>query len=304
MTKFTKKKIKLKRKKNNKKTLNCSANSKNKFTCYSKKSLEVLRQQWNTRHPDKKISSENPRSIWSSLKRFLGDTCATEACWMRQKFMENGITNEMLNYTFAPAAPKSWETNPNTWLTSVDISKVMKQYERKHPSFLFIGPSPIDYDARESDGSFVWEELATFNLKKEIKRGKKKIGVIFNTDDHTKSGAHWISLFINIETGEMNFFDSVGDKAPNYVKKICNTIKDQASELNKSGEGIKLPEFKFDETHPHEHQQENTECGIYSLYFISNMITKNNFSFFKTKVVDDEDMEKFRNVFFNKPGTV
>ena len=275
------------------KKLKCSANKKN-YTCYSNRSLELMKNKWNIRHPDMKISSEKPRDIWYSFKKYLSSTCESEACWMRQNFMKNGLNQELLNYTFAPFAPKSWKKNPNTWLTSVDISKVMKQYEARYSDFRFIGPSPIDYDAEESDGKKVWEELAYFDINKQIKTGKKKIGVIFNTDDHTKSGAHWISLFINIETGEMNFFDSVGDKAPSNVVKFCNMIKKQASESN-----YKLPEFKFDEIHPHGHQKKDTECGIYSLYYIVNMIQKNNFLFFKKKVISDDEMEKFRNFFFN-----
>ena len=100
---------------------------------------------------------------------------------------------------------------------------------------------------------------------------------------------------ISLETGEMNYFDSVGDKAPDNVKKFCNMVKKQAEESS-----YNLPEFKFDEIYPHEHQQKDTECGIYSLYYIVNMIQKNNFLFFKTKVIKDDEMEKFRDYFFNK----
>ena len=32
-----------------------------------------------------------------------------------------------------------------------------------------------------------------------MKRGKTKIGIIFNTDPHDKPGQHWISMFINIK---------------------------------------------------------------------------------------------------------
>jgi hypothetical protein len=38
-----------------------------------------------------------------------------------------------------------------------------------------------------------------FNLNQQLKDGKTKIGVIFNTDPHTKDGSHWVSLFINIK---------------------------------------------------------------------------------------------------------
>mgnify|MGYP001420840584 CR=1 FL=1 len=281
------------RKKQKNKKLNCSGNKKS-YTCYSANSLNHMKKRWNSRHPDSKILTEKPKEIWSSFKKYLRDSCETEACWMRQNFMKDGLTKELLNYTFAPFAPSSWVKNPNTWLTSVDISKVMKQYENRYPKFNFIGPSPIDYDALDENNERVWDELYDFDVDKQIKKGKYKIGIVFNTDDHTKSGAHWISLFINLKTGEMDYFDSVGDKAPSNVKKFCNMVKKQAKKSNHE-----LPEFVFDEIYPNSHQKKDTECGIYSLYFIKNMIEKNNFDFFKHKKIKDDDMEKFRDYFFN-----
>ena len=283
-------------KKNKKKTLkklNCSGNKKG-FSCYSSDALQYMKKRWNTRHPDNKILKDKPKEIWDMFKKNLNNSCESEACWLRQNFMKGGLTKELLNYTFAPFAPLSWYKNPNTWLTSVDISKVMKQYENKYPDFSFIGPSPIDYDALDENKERVWDELYNFDVDKNIQKGKKKIGIIFNTDTHDKSGAHWISLFINLETGKMNFFDSVGDKAPSNVKKFCNMVKKQGEKSL-----YELPEFEFEEGYPTVHQKKNTECGIYSLFFIKNMIEKNNFEFFKKEKIKDDDMEKFRNYFFN-----
>lgn len=269
----------------------------NSYTCYTAESLKHLRDNWNKRHPDHKILTDNSKEIWEELKRNMANTCNTEACWMRQQFMKKGLNSELLNYTFAPSAPKSWITNPNTWLSSTDLSKVMKQYERKHDTFDFIGPSPIDYDAVDSYGDRVWEELYSFDPMKQIKKGKRKVGIIFNTDEHTKGGAHWISLFVNLDDGNMYFFDSVGDKAPSNVMKFCNTLKQNAKGLDG------FPEFTFHETHPHSHQKKDTECGIYSLFFIAKMLEKQDYDYFKSKTIGDKDMEKFRQYFFNKPGT-
>ena len=89
---------------------------------------------------------------------------------MRQKFMKGKLNTELKSYTFAPKSPSSWKKDPNTWLTSVDIEKVMKQYERKYNHFEFIGPSPIDFDHHKIYGECVWEELCKFSLQDNIKR--------------------------------------------------------------------------------------------------------------------------------------
>ena len=170
----------------------------------------------------------------------------------------------------------------------------MKQYERAYKCFDFIGPSPIDFDTKKIYGECVWEELCHFNLEDEIKNGKFKIGVIFNTDPHNKPGSHWISLFINIKKGTIFFFDSAGDKIP---KKIMNLV----TRVMKQGKNLDEPiNFKFDQNYPVEHQYSDTECGIYSLYFIAHMLEdKINAHYLKTHILKDKYMEKFRKVYFN-----
>ena len=44
-------------------------------------------------------------------------------------------------------------------------------------------------------------------LEELLKKCITKVGIVFNTDVHTGSGKHWISSFINFETGEIYFFD-------------------------------------------------------------------------------------------------
>ena len=66
----------------------------------------------------------------------------------------------------------------------------MKQYEIDYPNFIFIGPSPIDFDKKLMFGECVWNELCNLNIIKQLKDGKNKVGIIFNTDPHNKSGSH------------------------------------------------------------------------------------------------------------------
>jgi len=129
------------------------------FSCYSSKSLEKLRLMWNRRHPDQKITDTDPRAIWSELKNNMNRVCHQEACWLRQSFASSGMDREMLHYTFAPQAPKEWKKNIHEWLSSIDIANSLKQYEHAVPSFMFIGPSPVDFDKVLEDGECVWEEL-------------------------------------------------------------------------------------------------------------------------------------------------
>ena len=196
--------------------------------------------------------------------------------------------------SFAPESPAEWKKNPNEWLSSIDIMNVMKQYEKAYKCFDFIGPTPIDFDTRKLYGECVWEELCNFNLAQQIKNGKTKIGIIFNTDTHDKPGQHWISMFINIKKKRIFFFDSTGDEPQPEIMALVNRIKEQGLALK-----IKLV-FKYDSNEGVEHQYGNTECGIYSLFFIVHMLEDNMTEhYLKTHILKDEYMQKFRNVYFN-----
>jgi hypothetical protein len=280
------------------KSLNCAPKSgagkidNNNHTCYSGSSLVYLKNYWNKRHPDLLITTNNPREIWKLLKKYMDDVCDRESCWLKQNFIKDNLNRELTHSTFAPQSPYTWKSNKNQWLTSLDIDKVMKQYEDVYKFFEFIGPSPIDFDSHQKYNECVWEELCKFDLSNYINRGKTKIGIIFNTDPHYKEGSHWISLFINIKDKYIFYFDSNGDKIPNEIKKLIERIKSQANQLGIS--------FKVLDNYGVEHQRGNSECGMYSLYFIIELLNENKLpEFFLKERIDDQEMEKLRNKYFN-----
>jgi len=276
--------------------LNCSPKPKgevNNFSCYTNKALYKLRDLWNARHPDAKILSSSPKEIHKQLGEKLGGTCNKESCWLKQKAEFGKVSSDIAD-SFAPESPPEWKKNPNEWLSSIDIMKVMKQYEKAYKCFDFIGPSPIDFDKRKLYGECVWDELCNFSLEEQIKKGKTKIGIVFNTDPHNKPGQHWISMFINIKKKHIFFFDSTGDKPVPEIMKLVDRIKEQGLNL--------MPKivFKYDSNEGVEHQYGNTECGIYSLFFIVHMLEdKMTEHYLKTHILKDEYMQKFRKVYFN-----
>ena len=98
-------------------------------------------------------------------------------------------------------------------------------------------------------------------------------------------------LFSNLDNGNTYYFDSVGDAPPKEIINLMKNIKDQ-SQAN--SQPMKLHISKFP------HQFGDTECGIYSLYFIIQMLKHNNFNKFQNSRISDKDIEKFRSIYFNK----
>lgn len=286
----------------------CSPKKKEKitgFSCYTYDDLNYLKKLWNNKHSSSSkfyIKSTNPKEIYNLLYKYNLDkslsNCpikkAAESCILNDKYVNKKVIKQIKDYAFAPEAPPEWNKNPNEWLSSDDIINVMNQYEKAYPCFKFIGPTPIDFDKKISGEQCVWNELCNLSLSKLISNKKNKIGIIFNTDPHNKPGQHWISLFINIKKGLIYFFDSVGDKAPKEITILVERIKKQGLLLNPP------INFVYDENHPVSHQKGNTECGIYSLFFIVHMLEDKITSYYlKHHILKDNYMEKFRKIYFN-----
>jgi len=281
--------------------LKCGPVQENYFTCYDNDTLHKLRDGWNARHSDVRIETNDTKEIWTALKQRLSQSCRNEACWMKQIMGANSAPAS--DDTFAPEAPKSWIRDPDEWLSSEEIENVMKQYEDKFPAFEFLGPSPSDYGAPKVAGVCVWEELCNFSLKKYVDSGTHKIGVVFNTDPHTEDGSHWVSLFINVENANNNnnnyifFFDSTGDRPQKEIREFIKTVMQQGRALD--------IRFKYYENRK-QHQKRDTECGMYALFMIVNLIegTRTPEEFMRGDRIPDSHMIEFRKEYFNRGGSI
>lgn len=283
------------------KKMNCSPIVKGKTTteetCYTDPILLQIKEAYNKNksQTQDKILSNDPDIILKELKQRLSNVCDKEDCWLSLLSKEQ---HAFLDKTvFAPDKPEEWKKNPNEWLSNTDILNVLKQYEQTHKDFVFIGPTPIDFDFRFQKNKCVWNELCNFSLNEYIERNVTKIGIIFNLDKHNQSGSHWVSLFIDIPEQLIFYFDSATNKTPKEIKQLVKRIQKQGQQLNRP--------FKYMENYPNQHQKSNTECGMYSLYFIITMIDnsmslKKKINLFKYKKIKDKNVEKLRNVYFNE----
>lgn len=274
-------------------SLRCSPISNhavNKNTCYNSEMINELVYNWNKKHKNNKIDNNlNSNEKYKQLQNRLQDKCSDERCWASEL-----VQTDVDKYLelFAPYSPSTWINNPTEWLSNIEIIMTLKQYEKYDKSFKFLGTTPIDFDT-VIDNKCVTTALCRFSLTKYIKKGINKIGIIFNTDKHDQAGSHWISLYIDIHNKLIFFFDSAGDQCPQEILNLVNRIIQQGKTINIL--------FKFEQNYPMVHQTGTTECGMYCLFFIINMV-KNSLpiNYFKTKRIPDEEMIKYRNIYFNK----
>jgi hypothetical protein len=336
------------------------------ISCYSLNSLRHFAKviNTNTKHHITNIRNKSKKVLWKDIYDIMMKLydCKTEICWLKNGMVDklpSHIKDEVTRNTFIPFMPRSWESNKNEWLSTIDIATVLRQYEDSNADFKLFGPTPIDFDLKETDGSCKVDDLCAIDINQLLKDGIRKIGIVFNTDPHYKNGQHWISLYVdlyddnclmdgagnkgkrkkskkhtksrikysrvkreytnhkiendmkkhnikNITNGQllsnddlqnkeqnrcsgMYYFDSQGVKPSNHVVKLMENLCQQGDNCN-----IRFQKLYNDI----QHQKKNTECGIYSIHFITNMLNGMKFKDYIKVIRDDEKMEQFRDVFY------
>jgi Ulp1 family protease len=142
-------------------------------------------------------------------------------------------------------------------------------------------------------GQCVERELCEFSLKDNLDKGKKRFGAVFNLDKHDQPGSHWVSLFISVDDAAIVFFDSALGGVPPEISTFVKRIQSEATILGKS--------LNF-YTNTSEHQKGDTECGMYSIYFITEMLADfKNLDVFLKGRIDDNTVFNMRGEFYNKP---
>lgn len=272
----------------------------NDTTCFTKDIIYNIKHHYNI-NAVKKINTKNPKLILEHIKK--NTKCNDEKCWM--KTLPPHVRDNITNYLYRPSYPTEWNNNKNEWLSNFDILAVIQQYESSYKQFKFIGPTFVDFDTRLYKDKCVENELCTFDIDSYMKTKQTKIGIIFNLDKHNQRGSHWVSLFIDLESKLIYYFNSTGEAPPPQINALIKRIIAQSIE-----HGITM-DYKYNYL---EHQLEDTECGMYSLFFIISMVTdtvggdmnqpfKHNndkIAFFTETRITDNDMENLRDKYYVK----
>lgn len=237
-------------------------------TCYTPDALSKIKEAFNQNHPKQEhIRALNHRTVLRELRERLSH-CTKEDCWLNQ-IQEPRVRRQLDEILFAPDKPREWKNDPTYWLSNFDIEDVLHQYEEAHSEFKLLGPSAIDYDTKleEEGGKCVWDDLCRLSLQRLLDRGKTKLGVVFNLDEHDQDGSHWVSMFVDLDEGVIFYYDSALHPVPHEVSRLKNEIIKQGKELDKP------IRFRYIMNN-HDHQKTNSECGMYAIFFIVTCLTR------------------------------
>lgn len=264
--------------------------SNDHFTCFEDGELINIAKAFNnyslkikdnTRLIDvnKKYSKQQ---LWTEIYNRLNNLCKYEYCWIDLKFIDSipdkSLRQKIKFFTFKP----KMTIKQYTWLSTNDINYVLQQYEKLDENFKFIGALPSDFYKIIPSNMLnnIYKNILTY----------KRIGLIFNLDRHNQIGSHWVSLYIDNNIRTIEYFDSLGNKPNKYICKFIETINSKINKQFKIKYNILINKIV--------HQKENSECGVYSIYYIIQRLFGDSFKDLTNNIIRDKDMNKFRfNIF-------
>ncbi|KAJ3354024.1 hypothetical protein GGF32_002698 [Allomyces javanicus] len=208
------------------------------------------------------ISRLSKRELWEQVAdRFHGACDLSEACWLRQKKVMAEIKSlsprlyeSIMHFSLKPKATK----NARDWLSTIEISFVMQQYEKVYPRFVFLGCVPSD-----------WFEIhPNKRPTKDLFRQFDHAAIVFNLDTMKQSGSHW-------------YFDPVGEPPIPRIKSFLDSLT-----------------FGRVYVSDRQHQRSGFACGYYSLYYILQRLKGQTMASINERRIPDGDMLKFRKEVF------
>lgn len=247
-----------------------------------------------------------PKSVYTEISKKVhakGDAIfetvgckkGEEHCLLDKAPLNDHVKKDLRNHYLRPKMPRAWDKDPDMWLDNYNIIHVMNQYVTAYPWFKFLGVFPIDFSAPDpyrTNGELqcLYKETCALKLKDEYNNGIRGIGMIFNLDPHYKGGSHWVALYINlnnIKKPVVGYFDSYGYETPPMIARLMRSLTLQIKTCKL---GYNARRFQYG----------NSECGMFSIYFLICMIHGISFEDFCKDSVNDKYMLELRKILFSK----
>lgn len=221
--------------------------------------------------------------------------CKTEECALVTIAKENPKVSAIVAETIRDNFKVDGPADSTKWLNNSNIDGILAQLVRKHPSVYHMPFHMIDFEDQDLPSGAI--TLKNVSLVKDvINRGKDMFCVVINTDKYGNPGLHWFALFCDFRgtPATLEYFNSSGASAPLRIKEWMSRAE---MELEAAGYPTKRISAAVIQ-----HQRSDTECGVYSLYYIYRRIKGASVEEFATRIPDAQ-MIAFRKKMFRNRET-
>ena len=232
-----------------------------------------------------------PEVVVEILKKKLN--CGTEKCILKHPNFINTVSDsnvirESLE-RFKPRGP----ANSTALLSNTNIDVLLSRLTNIHSDHYHMDFQMIDFMGNHKHPP---TELGNLDIVEDvIKKEHKTFGVVMNTDVRTGNGIHWFALFCDFRKVPytIEYFNSSGSKPYKEIQEwLIKTEREIAIKLPRTRPIIVILKGMI-------HQKDSeTECGLYSIYYIWNRLNNIQPEVFQLRRIPDDDMIQFRTMCF------
>jgi hypothetical protein len=177
---------------------------------------------------------------------------------------------------YASFKPKLWNPRDN-WLGEGDISDLLNLFSQKNElSFHNYHPVSAGHTFTEN------------NIKKKIRHG-----FVINTSGKYNNGSHWVAMYVDLRTKNLEYFDSFGCRPSEGVEHTLTSI---VTSINQ-----KFPEREMGTVvkyNAKQKQRDSNQCGVWCILFIVSRIKGKSLREFADLNITDSDCQKLKSYLF------
>ena len=252
-------------------------NPKNKF-CINDKYVQSLIKAFG-------LSPNEVNDIKDLMKK-VG--CDSPSCIITKPNSNN--MSRLLRVSIKPEG----DVEGNTWVDSSQIERVLNSWRiyinPKTNKFYPMGYATIDF--MTCSNSFN-NRIRTLSLTQLIKKHNTAAAII-NTDNCNGNGIHWFPIFIDLRNDviSLEYYNSVKKEMPKQICAYFESLK--KNYIEKGGKRkVRICTMLSDD-----HQNQNSECGIYSLFYIYSRLEGISGEDLVSHALPDDKVHEIRKVIF------
>lgn len=245
--------------------------------------------------------------------------CDSESCVLSHpdfvKFanQSEGISSRQIalekEQKFKTAGPR----NSTELLNNFHIDETLQRWARVFTEFFPYPFAMMDFD-KTGEPFARWDIVDILEGKvaqemgpgyKPVRRKTQCAGCVLNTDTHDGPGKHWVAAFVDTrkrgspnEDWTIEYFNSAGRPPPRamvgWMEKTRARLENYRKQRGDTGKVLTVPVTAI------AHQDSQTECGLFSLFFLRKRLEGTPYTFFQNsrKLISDDAMTKFRQFVF------
>jgi Ulp1 protease family, C-terminal catalytic domain len=207
---------------------------------------------------------------------------------------EKTILAELKN--FKPIGPTD-----HSLFSNFHENTLLQHFAAFEPSFYPIDVQLMDFTEPHYKFNRKLLDFLSCNVDKIISGEIKTAGCILNTlrsDGSLSRVGHWVAMFMDFRTNPtIEYFNSSGKSAPKevfvWMEEFCVKFTEATG---KSCTAVNVSNVV--------HQKSDTECGAYSIYYVSARMLGFPYKKFREKPIPDSVVNKFRSYAFNSLSKV